>query len=124
MQRIFIFIAMFLGFLAATAQEQLDVQPMFPGGEDALATYLTENIQYPASAAEMGIEGVVTVDFMVKSDGTIGEAKIVRMIDPDLEDEAVRVIKAMPKWNPGMKGGAAVDAWFRLPIKFRLPTTK
>ena len=122
MRRIILFLAFILGLLSANAQEQLDSKPSFPGGEEALATYLTENIQYPIIAAENGIEGVVTLDFMVKSDGSIGEIKIVRMVDLDLEDEAVRVVKAMPKWEPATNNGIAVDAWFRLPIKFRLPT--
>lgn len=122
MRRIILFLALSLGLTLANAQDQSTTQPSFPGGEEALTTYLTENIQYPEIAAENGIEGVVTLDFLVKSDGSIGEVKIVRMVDPDLEDEAIRVVKAMPKWEPGTNNGVAVDAWFRLPIKFRLPT--
>ncbi len=119
MQRIILLLSLMLGFLFANAQQTNS--PSFPGGEEALAAFLTENIQYPEMAAENGIEGVVTLDFMVKSDGSIGEVKVVRMVDPDLEDEAVRVVKSMPKWNPGIEDGVAVDSWFRLPIKFRLP---
>lgn len=96
------------------------VDPSFPGGEEAMLSYLSENIQYPAYAAENGIEGVVTVEFMVNADGSIGETKVVRMVDPELEDEAVRVIKSMPRWNPATVDGQPVAAWFRLPVKFRI----
>lgn len=107
--------------LSVNAQSNVDTQPSFPGGDEALQKFLTENIHYPEPALENGIEGVVTIDFLVKADGSIGETKIVRMIDPDLEDEAVRIVKSMPKWNPGIYNGKPVDSWFRVPIKFRLP---
>ena len=87
-----------------------------------MRNYLTENIQYPPMAAEMGIEGVVTVEFMVKADGSIGNAKIVRVVDPDLEEEALRIVNSMPRWNPASMDGVPTDAWFSLPIKFILPT--
>ena len=115
-------IALFVGFLMSVyAQNEY---PSFPGGEEALRNYLSENIEYPSVAAEMGIEGVVTVEFMVKADGSIGEAKIVRMVDPELEEEALRIVKSMPRWNPASKDGEPADAWFSLPIKFILPTSE
>lgn len=120
MKRLFILsLALVIGFaLSAYAKTS---QPSFPGGEEALMSYLAENIKYPEMAAEMGIEGVVTVEFMVKADGSIGDAKIVRMVDPDLEEEALRVVKNMPRWNPAAIDGEPTEAWFSLPIKFRLP---
>lgn len=103
--------------LAASA----DSTPSFPGGEAAVEQYLAENIKYPAPAAENGIEGVVTVEFTVKADGTIGQIKIVRMLDPDLEQEAIRVVKNMPAWTPAEEGGKPVDKTVTLPVKFSLP---
>lgn len=123
MKRLFILsLSLIIGFaLSAYANNS---QPSYPGGEEALRNYLSENIQYPPMAAEMGIEGVVTVEFMVKADGSIGDAKIVRMVDPDLEEEALRVVMNMPRWNPASKDGVPTDAWFSLPIKFILPTAE
>lgn len=123
MKRLFILsLSLIIGFaLSAYANNS---QPSYPGGEEALRNYLSENIQYPPMAAEMGIEGVVTVEFMVKADGSIGDAKIVRMVDPDLEEEALRVVMNMPRWNPASKDGVPADAWFSLPIKFILPTAE
>ena len=123
MKRLFILsLSLIIGFaLSAYANNS---QPSYPGGEEALRNYLSENIQYPPMAAEMGIEGVVTVEFMVKADGSIGDAKIVRMVDPDLEEEALRVVINMPRWNPASKDGVPADAWFSLPIKFILPTAE
>ena len=111
MKRLFILsLSLIIGFaLSAYANNS---QPSYPGGEEALRNYLSENIQYPPMAAEMGIEGVVTVEFMVKADGSIGDAKIVRMVDPDLEEEALRVVMNMPRWNPASKDGVPADAWF------------
>ncbi len=103
------------------AQSNVDSKPSFPGGDEAMNQYFVENLVYPPMALENGIEGVVTIDFLVKADGSIGDIKIVRMVDPDLEEEAIRIVKSMPKWNPGVYNGVAVDSWFRVPIKFRLP---
>lgn len=120
MKRIVILtIALFVGFMMSVYAQ--NSHPSFPGGEEALKKYLAENIEYPPMAEEMGIEGVVTVEFKVKADGSIGDAKIVRMVDPDLEEEALRIVKSMPRWNPASKDGEPTDAWFSLPIKFILP---
>ena len=84
--------------------------------------YLADNVCYPEIAAEMGIEGVVTVEFTVKADGSIADAKIVRMVDPDLEEEALRLVNSMPRWTPASDNGTPTEARYSLPIKFRLPT--
>lgn len=94
--------------------------PAFPGGDEALQAYLTENMQYPAIARSNGIEGVVEVSFTVKADGSIGAIKISRMIDPELEAEAIRLVKKMPAWIPADKGGKAVDSEAMLKIPFIL----
>lgn len=98
-----------------------DSAPAYPGGETALETYIRENMKYPKPAQDNGIEGVVTVEFTVKTDGSIGQIKIVRMLDPDLEQEAIRLVKQMPAWTPAEKGGQAVDQTVTLPVKFTLP---
>ena len=95
-------------------------EPAFPGGEEAMNKYISENLQYPAMAKENGVEGIVNVAFTVKSDGSIGSIKIVRMIDPDLEQEAIRRVKSMPQWTPADDGGNPVDATATVAIPFIL----
>lgn len=110
---IMIMVATWIG--VANAQK---VAPSYPGGETALTTYISENLQYPAEAKANGIEGVVGVTFMVKADGSIGSIKIKRMVDPDLESEAIRLVKGMPKWTPGSVDGVAVDSPAEVDIPF------
>lgn len=95
--------------------------PQYPGGESALNTYISQNMQYPAIAIQNGIEGVVTVEFTVRPDGSVGTIKIVRMIDPDLEQEAIRLVKNMPAWTPAERNGTPVEANVTIPITFTLP---
>ena len=95
--------------------------PEYPGGKDALNNYITSNLKYPAGAIANGIEGVVDVAFTVKADGSIGSIKIVRMVDPDLEQEAIRLVKNMPAWTPADKNGQPVDAQTQVQINFTLP---
>ncbi len=94
--------------------------PTFPGGDEALAKFISENMKYPAPAKENGVEGVVTLRLTVKPDGTIGAIKVVRMVDPDLEQEAIRLAKIMPAWNPADKDGVAVEALVDVPFSFEL----
>lgn len=97
-----------------------DSQAAFPGGDAAMKEYISTNLKYPAMAKENGIEGVVDVSFTVKANGTIGGIKIVRMVDPDLEQEAIRLVKGMPAWTPATKGDTAVDSTVTLPVSFSL----
>ena len=113
-------LALLVGFMMSVYAQTS--QPSFPGGDEALMKYLADNVCYPEIAAEMGIEGVVTVEFTVKADGSIADAKIVRMVDPDLEEEALRLVNSMPRWTPASDNGSPTDARYSLPIKFRLPT--
>lgn len=94
--------------------------PSFPGGKEALDKFITKNLKYPATSQQMGVEGVVNVQFIVKADGSIGSIKIVRMVDPDLEQEAIRIVKIMPAWIPAEKDGAPVDATATVAIPFIL----
>lgn len=96
------------------------VPPSYPGGKDAMNTYLTENMKYPEMAKQNGIEGVVSVIFTVKADGSIGNIKIKRMVDPDLESEAIRLVKGMPSWKPATDNGTAVDAPAEIDVNFNL----
>ena len=113
-------LALLVGFMMSVYAQTS--QPSFPGGDEALMQYLADNVRYPENAAEMGIEGVVTVEFTVKADGSIADAKIVRMVDPDLEEEALRLVNSMPRWTPASDNGTPTEARYSLPIKFRLPT--
>lgn len=96
-------------------------EPQYPGGTEALNKYLTENMKYPESAQRNGIEGVVNVSFVVLSDGTIGSIKIERLVDPDLEAEAIRLVKGMPAWTPGETDGAPVESTATVQVIFTLP---
>lgn len=96
-------------------------EPQYPGGKEALDKYLTTNIKYPQTAIDNGIEGVVDVAFIVKADGSIGSIKIVRMVDPDLESEAIRLVKGMPSWIPAEENGSPVDSQTQVDINFVLP---
>lgn len=92
----------------------------FPGGDEAMHEFITSHMKYPQAARDCGIEGVVNVGFVVKADGSIGTIKILRMIDPDLEQEAVRIVKEMPAWNPATDDGKPVDSEAQVAIGFHL----
>lgn len=96
------------------------VMPEFPGGMAACMQYLAQNVRYPKKARENGVQGRVIVQFVVDKDGSIDNIKIVRGITWDLNDEAKRVVKKMPKWKPGTIGGEPARIQFTLPIVFRL----
>ncbi len=94
--------------------------PEFPGGRAALMKYLATNIKYPPYAKEAGIQGRVFINFVVERDGSITAVKVLRGIGGGCDEEAVRVVKAMPKWKPGMQRGKPVRVSFNLPVKFTL----
>ncbi len=95
-------------------------QPEFPGGEAAMYKWLGDHIQYPAQAAEEGVSGRVVVQFVVSKTGAIENIQVVRGRHPALDKEALRVVKAMPKWNPGRNNGQAVKVTYNLPVTFKL----
>ena len=82
--------------------------------------FLSKNIKYPTTAQENGIQGRVIVQFVVNTDGSITEPKVVRGVDPELDAEALRVISIMPKWKPGKQKGEAVRVKYTIPVMFRL----
>ena len=94
--------------------------PSFPGGEGAMFSYISNNLQYPEKAQKNGIQGRVVVKFIVEKDGSISNVEVNRSVDPDLDNEAMRVIKNMPKWNPAKQNGTEVRAYYYVPVAFRL----
>lgn len=102
------------------AYEVVDEMPSFTGGQGALNLFLANNVKYPAVAAENGIQGRVLVSFIVERDGSLSNVKVERSVDPALDKEAVRVVKAMPKWQPGKAKGSTVRVKFTVPIVFSM----
>lgn len=102
------------------SSQVIEEMPMFPGGEKALVTYLKENLKYPTVPAEKGIQGRVIVLFKVEADGSLTDVRIGGSVDPSIDREALRLVKAMPKWIPGKQDGKPVPVKFQLPITFSL----
>ena len=100
--------------------KSVEQMPQFPGGELALIQYLQSEIKYPPTAAANNIEGRVIVQFVVDENGEIGEVKVLRSVDEEVDAEAVRVIKSLPKFIPGRQDGKAVSVWYTLPVSFKL----
>ncbi len=100
--------------------QSVEQMPQFPGGDAALMKWIGEHIKYPTMAMENNIQGRVTVSFVVTKNGSIGEVKVLRSRDPDLDKEAVRVVKSLPNFIPGKMNGQPVNVWYTLPVNFRL----
>lgn len=101
--------------------EVVENMPEFPdGGMSGLMKYLSANIRYPEAAHKAGTQGRVTVQFVVSKDGSIGDVKVIRGVDPTLDAEAIRVISGMPKWKPGTQKGEPVNVRYTVPVMFRL----
>ena len=98
----------------------VETMPEFPGGQQALFKYLSENVKYPVIAQENGIQGRVICQFVVNKDGSIVDAQVARGVDPYLDKEALRVVGQMPKWKPGEQRGKEVRVKYTLPVMFRL----
>jgi protein TonB len=103
--------------------KSVEQMPQFPGGDQALMSYLSKHINYPPMAAENNIQGKVILQFVVEKDGKVGEVKVARSVDKDLDREAVRVVKTLPKFTPGRQNGQAVRVWYTLPVTFKLQGT-
>ena len=99
----------------------VEQMPRFPDGEAALVKYVQSHINYPSEAAADSIQGRVVVQFVIDSLGCVGEVKVIRSIRADLDSEAIRLVKSLPKFNPGRQNGKAVSVWYTLPITFTLP---
>ena len=94
--------------------------PSFPGGEQKLLEYVAKNTKYPQIARESGIQGRVFIGFVVETDGSISNVKVLRGIGGGCDEEAVRVIKSLPKWKPGKQRGKAVRVSYQIPVNFKL----
>jgi len=98
----------------------VESMPQFPGGETALHKYLAENIKYPQMAKESGIQGRVFVTFVIEKNGAVTDVRVLRGIGGGCDEEAIRVVKAMPNWSAGKQRGKPVRVQFNLPVKFTL----
>ena len=127
MKRIFLLILTCAIAFTVNAQNESDevftdyeINPEFPGGNDALVSFLKNNLKYPTECVRDSIEGRVLVNFVVGKDSIIRDVKVIRSVNPLLDAEACRVIRLMPKWIPGKQRGIPVRTQFNLPIKFKL----
>jgi len=98
----------------------VEEQPEFPGGEEALMNYLSSNIHYPEQAKELDIQGTVIIEFVVETNGSVTNVVVKRGIGGGCDEEAVRVVKSMPKWKPGKQRGKPVRVRYTLPVRFQL----
>ena len=108
------------GFGVTVVQEQ----PVYPGGEDSLISFLKNNLRYPPEAKAAWIYGTVYVGFLIDKDGKIKDVRLLNSVHKQLDDEALRVVNMMPDWSPGKTGDTPVEVQFILPIDFKLPAKK
>ena len=131
MKKIAIALLLITGFISSsfsqnensTEQEPLvfaEQMPEFPGGDNALMAFLQKNIKYPAKALKNNIQGVVLINFVVHTDGSIRKVKVSKGIGGGCDEEALRVVKKMPKWKSGRQGGKNVPVYFDIPVNFTL----
>jgi tonB family C-terminal domain len=121
-------LVLLFSFMTSTAQTKknnmvfdvVEVMPQFPGGQIAMLKYIMENIKYPKQIMEEGIQGRVTVSFIVEKDGRVSNVRLLRSVQSALDKEAIRVVKSMPKWTPGKQNGKPVRVRFNLPVMFKL----
>ena len=98
----------------------VEQMPEFPGGMAALNQYLRDHLEYPAAARDAGAMGTVLVEFVVEKDGSVSNAKVVVSQFPALDEEALRVVRSLPKWKPGESNGRKVRVYYNVPIRFDL----
>ena len=106
--------------LKPKAYDQVDKMPEFPGGISEMMRFVGENVRYPKDAMEAKKEGRALVEFVIETDGSITDVSVVKEVYPSIDDEAVRVVKSMPKWTPGEQDGEKVRVKFTMPIAFKL----
>ena len=97
-----------------------ETMPYFPGGNVLMLKYLADNIKYPASAVKAKKQGRVIIAFVIQKDGSVTNARIVKSVDPELDAEALRIVKAMPNWTPGTQDGKPVNVRYTIPVVFSL----
>ena len=121
-----------LTYIASSQTEEKDtiistvaeVDPAFPGGEDEMIKFINENFVYPKEARLNNEQGTVYVEFVVYNDGSIGNVHILKGVSKSIDAEAIRVVKAMPKWSPGIQDGKKVHVRYVIPIRVMLTTNK
>ena len=117
-------VLLFAGSVNVSAQDEPmtmpEVAPEYPGGTIALLTFIQKHLEYPEGAKEQEIQGRVIVQFIIEKDGTVSDVKIVKSVDPLVDDQVVRAISAMPAWKPGMHEGKTVRVSYSVPIHFKL----
>lgn len=107
------------GITSAYLYEEVDVHPTFPGGDRKMYSFINSERRYPSEAYEAGIEGRVLCSCIVEDDGTLSHVEVVKGVEQSLDREAVRVIEAMPRWEPGQIDGEPVDTYCLIPVSFR-----
>jgi protein TonB len=100
--------------------QSIDTPPEFRGGNEARLKYLSKNMNYPKEARNSDIQGAIYLNFIIERDGSITNVKVIRGIGGGCDEEAARVVRNMPKWEPGLKNGKPVRVSFMMPIKFVL----
>ena len=100
--------------------QMVEEMPLFPGGEQKMSEFITSNINYPEAAREAGVQGRVYIRFVIEQDGSISNVKVMRGIGSGCDEEAMRVIKSMPKWRPGKQHGKTVRVSYQIPVNFSL----
>ena len=116
MKRVLLILSTVMAAFGMFANEK----PTFPGGEEALKKYIADHTVYPAIAKENGVEGIVEIGFLVLGDGSLKDIKVTKLIDPDLEQEALRVVAGMPAWIPAEKDGTPIEAPSEVNVPFIL----
>ena len=115
-RKLLVFLFLISSFLTVKGADE----PSYPGGKEALDKFISSQLQYPETAKENGVEGIVLVGFIVMNDGHLRDIKIIKFVDPDLEEEAMRIVGIMPPWIPAEKEGAPVEAPSKVEIPFIL----
>jgi protein TonB len=101
--------------------QQVEEKPTFQGGDaNTFSRWVNSNLVYPEEAKEKGIQGRITLSFTVGTDGKVGSVKVLRGVDPILDNEAIRVIEMSPEWTPGKMGGKAVPVTYTFPVIYKL----
>ncbi len=98
----------------------VDVMPEYPGGNNELLKYISDNLKYPAEAQDNNIQGKVTLKFVVNPDGSVNRIEVIKGVHQSLDNEAIRVIGSLPRFIPGRQGGIPVPVWFTIPVVFQL----
>ncbi|WP_167607336.1 energy transducer TonB [Maribellus sediminis] len=125
---LFLILFTFAAAFAVSAQDtgkekvydKVEIMPEYPGGQEALLKFISENVKYPENAIKNEIQGKVFVNFIIDESGAVTKVKVLRGVDDDIDKEAVRVIKLLEKWTPGKEKGKAVKVKYTLPINFAL----